>query len=223
MANVALTGSSADFFPQASGTTNTSLTIPSMTNGLLLVPLATVGNITSVTFNGVALKSAQPGLSVNFGYYYLVNPPTGTYTLAVTRSAGATNIDCNALYLSNVNQTTPIGARVCSTRSGTRLAAALAITHQESMVIGYIKYSNFMGDADGPFTSLITPNATTPTYGGSTSSPTLIEYYTGQAGGVREYGWTSAQSESGLNVDWIEIRSNSAPAHAGGNMLSMFM
>jgi hypothetical protein len=79
-----------------------------------------MGSVSGVTFNGTALtwkaNAANDGVvtgvnstGVLVSVWYLVNPPVGTYDIAVTMS-GSTSSPCGiGAEYQNVNQTTPLG------------------------------------------------------------------------------------------------------------------
>jgi len=100
---------------------NWQQTINNDSNRLLVVLVGSpMGSVSGVTFNGTALtwkaNAANDGVvtgvnstGVLVSVWYLVSPPVGTYTIAVTLS-GSTSSPCGiGAEYQNVNQTTPLG------------------------------------------------------------------------------------------------------------------
>ena len=95
---IAYDATSAKGSGSSGGTINASMTIGSITNGLLLVHIGTdagADRVTGVTWNGVAMTRLIGGMygQNNSSYIYtygLLNPDTGTHTIAVTVSSTPT-------------------------------------------------------------------------------------------------------------------------------------
>lgn len=79
---------SALFTANNAGANTLAYAMSAIANGIILV-YATVGNITSVTYNGIALTFllTSSGISI----YYLQGPATGTNNLVINRSGGVGN------------------------------------------------------------------------------------------------------------------------------------
>lgn len=97
--------------------TASPITWSHMTNGsnrLLIVSVAAEDysdNVTSITYNGVALTligAHSRTFAGNVELWYLLNPPSGTYDVIVNYSSSCDFV-CGAVSLVNVNQTTPLG------------------------------------------------------------------------------------------------------------------
>jgi hypothetical protein len=86
--------------------------------------------ITGVTYGGQAMTSCgapEAGTAVNLNVqaFYLVNPPTGSNTLAVTGNTFVGEIYANLVAFQGVNQSTPVRP---STYQGTNQATGTTIT-----------------------------------------------------------------------------------------------
>lgn len=104
-----------------------SYVTPSATDSMLNVCVATQitgasnnGIITSMTYNGVAMSHAgsiqnQPDNTYRAEQWYLLNPTTGSNTLAVTYTGSVTGTNIVATTYSGVDQTTPIDNVTTST------------------------------------------------------------------------------------------------------------
>jgi len=74
-------------------------------------------SITAVTYGGQTMTACGSpvgwgggGLDARVAVYYLVNPPTGSNTLAITVAGTITDIYYNLVAFTGVNQTTPVRA-----------------------------------------------------------------------------------------------------------------
>jgi Glycosyl hydrolase family 26 len=125
---------------QTHGTTASwSHTTTTNANRLLIVGISTGGSnqtITSLTYNGISLTkitSVTPGNSIDSEMWYLKNPPSGTHSIAVTITGGATNIWGGASTYYNVDQTTPLGTSATNTGTGT--SSSVSVTSSTSQII----------------------------------------------------------------------------------------
>jgi len=102
----------------------TGVVIPSMTNGLLLVAVASpatpvapildpAGLNTSLTLVSGASTTDSGGKKLN--YYYLLSPPAGTYTIRLITWTGFNVASGGIQLFSGVHQTTPFGTVVTAT------------------------------------------------------------------------------------------------------------
>ena len=220
---VEVTGTSATFTPNATGANTVSLTVPTLVYGLLLVPLfSQSGSITSVTFNGIALTSAGVAAS-GFEYFYLVNPPAGTFNLVVNRASTVVAATVIAYYLSYVNQTSPMGARnAYSSISGASMTKSVTKA-ANSMILAFEKHQTGLGGTvSGTLTATPSGGTVATAYGSSSGSPANNFYFLKTAAGATSYGWNSTNSGDSIFLDVAEVKGYSAPT-ATGNMLMMFM
>jgi len=102
----------------------TGVVIPSMTNGLLLVAVASSSTPVAPILDPAGLNTsltAVPGASTTDGsgrklnYYYLLSPPAGTYTVRLITWTGFSNASGGIQMFSGVHQTTPFGTAVTAT------------------------------------------------------------------------------------------------------------
>jgi hypothetical protein len=95
--------------------------------------------ITACTYNGVALTNIatlDTGGGERHAAYYLVNPSSGSNTLAVSFSAN-TQYECSAFSMFGVDQSSPIGATrtELGLETGTTYAESLTTTTDDSWII----------------------------------------------------------------------------------------
>lgn len=106
-----------------SGVTGSSFsyTTPSGNNRLLVVGVPRsnmTGNVTSVTYNSQSLTKLAESMGSFTGvdFWYLLNPPTGAHTIAIT--SGSTELQAYlAQSYNNVNQSTPVGTAVTGSKT----------------------------------------------------------------------------------------------------------
>lgn len=94
-------------------------------------------SVTSVTYGGIAMTAAgTPAHNVTShaytAIYYLVNPPTGSNTLAVTCSGSTVEIYVNLVSFTGVDQTTPVRAASYTTATGSSAAPAVTVPSNAS-------------------------------------------------------------------------------------------
>lgn len=185
---VAVENVSAAFSQYATSTTQ-SYTMPVVTNGALVVPIfnTTTSNITSITYGGVALTKMEAGNS-SINLYYLVNPPTGTNNLVITRASVATARSTKIFALSGVNQIVPIGANVqgLSYTNVTAVSTTLNVTANGSLVF---EYMSWVDSATAGYSSTIPAGQVVDTSFGASQSPSVFAYATNQSSGVNTYGF----------------------------------
>lgn len=134
-----------------SGTANPTLTFSHTTSGAnryLKVVTGTnsgsAGNISGVTFNGVALtfldrQSTSP--TSPYGqteYWYLINPPLGTFDVVVTHANPPEVTVAKASTYSGVHQTTPHGTSAKATGATTTPTVNVSSASGELVVDGCI-------------------------------------------------------------------------------------
>jgi hypothetical protein len=99
------------------------------TDRVLLVGISLRSNVgvTAVTYNGVAMTLGGSGTgSFQSTYvYYMVAPPVGTFTVAITLG-GASNGAFGAVCLNGVHQTTPFGTWATNNGNSTSPSVAVA-------------------------------------------------------------------------------------------------
>lgn len=89
--------------------------------------------ISSVTYNGVAMTSCGAAVTNTTSHvlgeiYQLVNPDTGSNTLAITGGANTTGIYCNLISFTGVDQTTPVRVGTLNTATGSAISPSLVIS-----------------------------------------------------------------------------------------------
>jgi hypothetical protein len=93
----------------------------------------------SVTYNGVSLTNyitptAYDGCLTQ--WWYLINPPEGTFTLTANLSANSDSRDFLAIIsLNNVDQVTPIFTNVQAQGNGSSVSVALNMTYDNTYII----------------------------------------------------------------------------------------
>jgi hypothetical protein len=92
--------------------------------------------VTAITYGGQAMTSAgaaafYSGWHQYAQMFYLVNPPTGSNTLAITVSAGG-GINANLVSFYGVNQTTPVRSGTYNTYTGSGANPSFTITSNTS-------------------------------------------------------------------------------------------
>jgi hypothetical protein len=103
-------------------------TIPSGSNQVTLAVVgwghATGETISAITLGGSAMTSCGAAISTSDGgwvtytqCFYLINPATGSKTLAITATSGTTGIMANVRTFTSVNQTTPIRPNTYATQT----------------------------------------------------------------------------------------------------------
>jgi hypothetical protein len=117
-----------------------SVTAPCTPNCAAFVWVGTAGSsgypTVTVTYGGNSMTSAgspqqgtSAGSNVQMAWFYLVNPPTGSNTLAISTSGGSvTRIKTNLIAFNNVNQSTPV-------RAGTYTGATGSGVSNPSLVV----------------------------------------------------------------------------------------
>lgn len=126
-----------------------SHTVPAdKTNRLLVVSFATAVSspASAVSYGGQAMTQISSGpvasTSVNVQTFYLINPPSGTANVVITRTNSG-SIVANAVNIANVNQTTPITGAVETFNNNQTTSASLTLsTTAGQIAIGVIGVIN---------------------------------------------------------------------------------
>lgn len=153
---------SASFQANAGTTTNQSMTVASTANRYLFVVSGSY--VTGITFDGVSLtKLNQNIVTYNGGFSYvpntsvwgLVNPNTGTKTLAVTVGAGNSEAICAAVY-NGVDPTQPeaYATNQTSGNNTTQIVDSIYTVTNNAWVMSFVKQ-------EGSLNSLIAGAGTT--------------------------------------------------------------
>jgi len=119
------------------------------TNRLLVVSFATAVSspASAVSYGGQAMTQISSGpvasTSVNVQTFYLVNPPSGTANVVITRTNSG-SIVANAVNIANVNQTNPITGAVETFNNNQTTSASLTLnsTTAGQVAIGVIGVIN---------------------------------------------------------------------------------
>jgi hypothetical protein len=123
----------------SSGSSNSwSHTVGNFSNRILLVWVDTGLGVSGVTFNGVALTQLAV---VNYNsnnehlyLFYLLNPPVGTYTVAVTASGTTYIVGLSESYY-NAAQSGSFGTVASNAGSGTASSNTVASTSTSQIII----------------------------------------------------------------------------------------
>lgn len=123
---VAFLGPAGTPVRQAGASFSSAFSVP--TGGTNVVAFAAVAwdtaaalSITSITYGGNAMTSCGAAVNSSTVYvqlFYLINPPTGSNTLAISATAGTNEIYANLVAFQGVNQTTPVRPGTYTTASG---------------------------------------------------------------------------------------------------------
>lgn len=119
-------------------------------NRVLIVQVSVfaTGNATGITYNGVALTQNTSATITNGVYrtetWYLINPASGTHSVAVTLSASLTSI-ADAVSYYNADQTTPIETVNTASGSNTPAAASVTTIAANSRVVGHLSTATASG------------------------------------------------------------------------------
>jgi uncharacterized repeat protein (TIGR01451 family) len=137
------------FMATNSSVVNFNYATGSGTNRLMLVSVGVDNTVaaSSVSYNGVNLtlvaSTPSNGNKNKIYVYGLTNPPTGTYSVAVSL-ASAINVVVGVNTFSNVNQTTPLGTPVAATLNSVTVATAT-----NGLVFGAISSDGAIADTSG--------------------------------------------------------------------------
>lgn len=112
--------------------TSISLTTYSVTAGSNLCMIAILqlnGSVTSpaITWNGVALSNDGANVAGTVIFWHLVNPATGTNTLAASWTTNRTSV-LGAVTFSGADQTTCINATNSKNQTGSSISSSIALT-----------------------------------------------------------------------------------------------
>lgn len=118
--------------------------------------------VSGITFNGVALAKAldveheyTSGVWANVEWWYVVNPASGSNTLAVTYDQTLVADEITAVTLSGVDQGDPIGASSGTTGTGTGQSHSLVTEGDNSWVLGGIAKRRAGGGSFSPGTDVV--------------------------------------------------------------------
>jgi len=100
------------------------------------------GNVSGVTYNGVAMTkiTGSSGYSSQCGntvFWYLINPPTGSHTVAVTLGSSDTISGVSASYTGASQTSQPDSYHASSNSTGTTYSDSTTTVANNSWVIGY--------------------------------------------------------------------------------------
>ena len=195
-----------------------SHTVGSSSNRVLVVGLSTedtsssVLNIASITYNGVAM-TAVPNSAATAGsstldksqLFYLLNPPAGAHTIAVTFGGAVNGVSAGSISLSGVAQSAPTAAAINTATSGTTISANITVSTAGSWLVDAAN--------SGAGNATLTPGASqTKRWGvGQSSSGGAGSTESVSSAGTASVSWTaSSGSQLALSVAAF------APAAAGG-------
>ncbi len=137
----------------ASGTTNSwNHTVGAGNNRLLKVTVAAGATVSGVTFNGVALtvlKSIVYNTPNNFSVWYLLNPPTGTYTITVTIAATSFIVGASVSY-ANVAQSSTFGVAASSGSSAGQTSSSNTVATTNANQLVFDAVNNDFPSANTP-------------------------------------------------------------------------
>lgn len=179
---------SGSFAGNGTSTVNTSFTVNSGTNRLLVVMLAMGNTVTSLTYNGVSLTNATG--AGNRDIWYLVSPATGSNTLSLTVSGSSPASTSNTIAAFNgVLQTSPLDIGTTnSAASGTGVSKSITIAENGSLVVD----SGWASGNGGPLGSLTANNSQISLdYGASSDDQAKGGYLLTESAGTRTYGYTA--------------------------------
>jgi hypothetical protein len=133
----------------ASANASFSYTVPSETNGLLLVQIESGSGgptVSGVTWNGTALSQITGSpLAISGGgdiyTYYLANPAAGTYSLAFSVTAGC-SWNVAAMVYNNVNTSSPFGTITSNSGSAATFTDNITTTGTNSIIDDFLAYPN---------------------------------------------------------------------------------
>ncbi|MFU8844108.1 MAG: Calx-beta domain-containing protein, partial [Bacteroidales bacterium] len=190
----------------AASTAGSSITLSHTTGSgsdrLLLVGVSNKErDVTSVTYNGVAMTFLGKEMSVKNAYthiYYMVAPPSGTFNVVVTFSGAiGKGAIVGAMTFTGVNQTTPLGA-YASLRAKTATPTLDVPSRSSDLVfnVAAIRNKNLTGVGTGQTLRWNLPTGS-EMRGGGTTKP-------GGAGTSTTVSWTASGSDdwsmSGVSV-----------------------
>lgn len=121
--------------------------VGSGSNRILLVATATrylgVATVSGITYNGVALTKIDgidgtTDTDIRSELWYLLNPPTGSYSLVTTFTVEPTRVMVTGISYSGVAQTTPIAASGSATGSSTSALASVTSTTDGSLLVAAV-------------------------------------------------------------------------------------
>jgi pectate lyase len=198
--------------------TSWSHTVGSGTNTVLVVGLSTedtsssVLNVASITYNGIAM-TAVPNSAATAGsstldksqLFYLLNPPAGAHTVAVTFGGSVNGVSAGSISLSGVAQSAPTAAAINTATSGTAISANIAVSTAGSWLVDAAN--------SGAGNATLTPGASqTKRWGvGQSNSGGAGSTESVSSSGTASVSWTaSSGSQLALSVAAF------APATRGG-------
>jgi hypothetical protein len=190
--------------------------------GSNLVAFAAVGwwdgtgqSVTSISLGGQTMTSCGAAVSVNDAgliYYaqvfYLVNPPTGTQTLAITMTSGTYGVAANVITFTGVNPNTPVRSGTYTTSSGGPVTSAsqTITSNTNDRTFGFIWASNGVTSTNqtstGTSIGLGTDYATTPA-SSITDTWTISSGYYALVGFSIRVGFVTGMNESNTASDTI--------------------
>lgn len=138
-------------------------TVPGGPGQVLIVNVETSASLAgSVTFNGVALNPipSNSAVAINGGgnlyTYYMLNPPAGTFTLAVPGSGCSWNIA--ATLYSNIDTASPFGAISMNSNNSTTVTENITTTTGYSIIHDFFAIQSGPGSYTGSYgTQLFAP------------------------------------------------------------------
>ncbi|HVU59976.1 MAG TPA: hypothetical protein VHC98_04020 [Candidatus Saccharimonadales bacterium] len=189
----------------ASATFSWSQTVSNNANRLLIVYAGTEfgTSVSTVTYGGTPLTHLiDNGSDPYTTIWYMVNPPVGTATVAVTMSTNVIAAGGSASFY-NVNQTTPFGTSNFTNGTSTTISGSISTTSTHQLVV----------DAVGAYNQPVTP-AAGQTVNTNVSAGDGIQSASSRAaatGGTVTMTWTSS------SFKWGHVLATINPVSSGGS------
>ena len=181
-----------------SGTLTWNHVTSSVTNRLLLVGVSTGSGVTvsNITYGGFSLSRVQivPDSTVSSEVWQLVNPPSGTNAIAITRG-GTGMLVAGGVTFSGVDQSTPLSAVASTTGSSSTPANTISSTTNE------IVFDNLAYDKSG------NPGAGS----GQTKLWSIVSSESGMAS-IKPGTNSVTMSWSTPNASWVDVAVSVKPA-----------
>jgi hypothetical protein len=195
-----------------------SHTVSGSSRLLIVAPSYRASSVLSVTYGGNSLtkirNDVSPDSDRRTDLWYLLNPPTGSNSVAITFSGDAADVVGAAISFTGVNQSTPLGNNNGAVGSDTSPTVSLSSSTNEVVLANLAIYPN---GGNNVATANIgqdvrwSANTTYNNIHGAGSTKTGSSSTT--------IGWTTTQA-FGWSVSAVGIRGNSATAHTLGSSSS---
>lgn len=174
------------------------------------------GAINTITYGGNTMTSAGTrqvtgtGTAAWASVWYLINPPTGSNTLAITGNGSVTQIITNLISFSGVDQTTPV--RV-GTYQGTNANSSATISQTITSAVTDLTFSTTVAGSSAP--SLNTSNQTSDGISNSGAEAAGSDHATTAAASVT-HTWTYSASSASPAMIGFSIAAAVAPPSGSG-------